>query len=174
MDRKVYISDGEVCLSEYISEKDDLDFYNCWLDEETQKGYNHIMEESFDEFKSKPINNRFIATILRCCDRNPIGIIFVSPETYLPDMAIMIFESYRDFGYGTRAFQLGVKYCFEILRLDKIYAGCYLHNIKSMKILQKCGFIPHPEGDQIEKHHITGEDITQLDYVKYNYLAESL
>ena len=60
MERKVYISDGEVCLSEYISEIDDLDFYNCWLDEETQKGYNYIRDDSFDVFKSKPIRNRFI------------------------------------------------------------------------------------------------------------------
>lgn len=32
-------------------------------------------------------------------------------------------------------------------------------------MLKKCGFIPHPEGNQQEKHFLTGEDITQLDSV---------
>jgi RimJ/RimL family protein N-acetyltransferase len=84
-----------------------------------------------------------------------------------PDLAIIVFKPYRGKGYGTRAFSLGVKYCFDVLSLDYIFAGCYPHNISSMKMLQKCGFQPHPEGNQNEKHYLTGEDIIQLDFIKY-------
>ena len=35
-------------------------------------------------------------------------------------------------------------------------------------MLRKCGFFPHPEGNVIEKHYLTGETITQLDFVKYD------
>ena len=52
--------------------------------------------------------------------------------------------------------------------LDKIFAGCYPHNAASARMLEKCGFIPHPQGNLNEKHYLTGEDITQYDFVRYN------
>ena len=65
-------------------------------------------------------------------------------------------------------FSLGVKYRFETLKLDKIFAGCYADNIASMKMLERCGFQPHPEGNQNEKQYLTGENIIQYDFVIYN------
>ena len=168
MEREVYLSDDVVSLSEYIESEDDLDCYNCWQDEETQSGYNHKSTETFEEFSKGTIKSRFIATIIRLSDNISIGSIFLSSEDTPPDLAIMIYKPYREKGYGTRAFSLGVKYCFEILALDYIYAGCYPHNIPSMKMLKKCGFQPHPEGNQKEKHYLTGEEITQLDFIKTN------
>lgn len=47
MNRKIYLSDEFVSLSEYIDSEDDLDCYNCWQDEDTQSGYNHKFTESF-------------------------------------------------------------------------------------------------------------------------------
>ena len=81
------------------------------------------------------------------------------------DMSINIFKPYRNQGFGTMAFTLGAKYCFDILGLEKIYAGCYPDNIRSLKMLEKCGFIPRPEGNIQEKHYITGEPVTQFDFV---------
>ena len=172
MNRKTYITDLVISLCEYIESEDDLDLYNCWQDKDTQSGYNHKPAESFEEFSKGAIKSRFIATIVRLSDLVSIGSIFVSPENTPPDLAIMIYKPYRGKGYGTRAFSLGVKYCFEVLLLDYIYAGCYPNNISSLKMLHKCGFRPHPEGNQEEKHYLTGEDITQLDYVKYKLKAD--
>lgn len=117
MDRKIFINDKILSLAEYIK-ADDIDFYNNWMDVETQNGYN--------------------------------------------------FKQYRNRGYGTQAFLLGIRYCFEELKLDKIYAGCYPHNKTSYKMLMKCGFTPNPSGNIEEKHYLTGEPLTQFDYVLYN------
>ena len=88
-------------------------------------------------------------------------------DLQLPDLSIRIFKPYRNQGFGSMAFALGAKYCFDILGYEKIYAGCYPDNIKSMRMLEKCGFVPHPEGNIAEKHYITGEPFTQLDFVLY-------
>jgi len=77
----------------------------------------------------------------------------------------MIFKPYRHMRYGTAAFKLGVKYSFEVLNLNTIYAGCYPDNKSSRKMIENCGFIPNPAGDIDEKHYITDEDIIQHDFV---------
>ena len=168
MDRKIYIGNSRLSLSEYIHEIDDIEKYNCWQEPETQKGYNYIRTETFEEFRDKPIRSRFLATVIRCSDDARMGSIFLSPVNTLPDLAIMIYKPYRGQGYGTMAFSLGIQYCFENLKLDRIFAGCYEDNLASMKMLKKCGFLPHPEGNQREKHYLTGKDIIQFDFVKYN------
>ena len=166
--RKQYIADGKIALCEYLPEADDRDCYDCWRDGETQYGYNYKMELTYDEYIAKPARSRFIATIIRLEDCVCVGSIFVSPEGCEPDLAIMIYPAYRGKGIGTVAFSLGVKYCFDTLGLNYVYAGCYEGNIKSSKMLEKCGFIPHHEGNVNEKHFLTGEDIIQYDFVKYN------
>ena len=168
MDRAIYRSDGVISLCEYIDAMDDIDCYRCWQDEETQQGYNHETTETFDEFAQGSIRSRFMATVVRNADRANVGVIFLSSEGTLPDLAIMIYRPYRKKGYATRAFSLGVAYCFDAFKLDRIYAGCYPHNAASLKMLRRCGFQPHPEGNQQEKHFRTGEDITQMDFVITN------
>jgi len=168
MSRNKYLSDGEINLCEYIPLIDDPDLYNCWQDKETQNGYNHKPNESFEGFTHGSFKARFTATIIRLSDNVPVGAVFLSPEGTEPDLAIMIYKPYRGMGYGSRAFLMGAQYCFDALSLECIYAGCYPHNAVSLKMLKKCGFRPYPAGNQSEKHHITGEEITQLDFVKYN------
>lgn len=167
MERKIYITDGFVALCEYRKETDDMDFYHCWKDQDTEKGYNLIRTETFEEFANHSIRSRFIATVVRCSDNACVGIIFVSPDHTLPDLAIMLYPPYRGQGYGTADFSLGVQYCFETLKVDRLHAGCYESNTASMAMLKKCGFQPHPEGNVNEKHYLTGEDIVQYDFVRY-------
>jgi RimJ/RimL family protein N-acetyltransferase len=168
MERKIYISNGYLSLAEYIKESDDIDTYNCWSDPETQRGYNYKFTSTFDEYKNKPHRSRFLATIIRCSDNAKIGSIFLSPENTLPDLAIMLYKQYRGQGYGTTAFTLGTQYCFEVLKLYFLNAGCYESNHASMKMLKKCGFQPHPEGNLTETHYLSGKTITQLDFIKQN------
>ncbi len=168
VNRKICITNDTLSLSEYIADLDDIDQYNCWLDLETQTGYNHMFTGTFEEFRKGEIKSRFTATITRCADNACMGSVFVSPENGLPDLAIMMYKPYRNQGFGTMAFSLGVKYCFETLKLDKIFAGCYEDNVASMKMLKKCGFQSNSEGNQKEKHYLTGENIIQYDFVIYN------
>lgn len=165
MDRKIYITNGIVSLAEYIDALDDLDNYNCWQDPQTQKGYNYRETRTIEAFRSGVVRSRFIATILKCADHVCIGSIFVSPVDSPPDLAIKLYQPFRNQGYGTMAFSLGIRYCFEFLKLDEVYAGCYEDNVASMKMIPKCGLQPHPEGNQIDKHYLTGEDRLQYDFV---------
>jgi len=166
MDREIYISGGAVSLAEYLP-ADARDCYDCWLDPDVQSGYNYAIKQTFKEFADMKPKGRFFAVIVENETGNAAGVIGLSPEGSPPDLAIRLFRPYRGKGYGTEAFLLGIAYCFDALKLDKIYAGCYQHNAASLKMLAKCGFEPHPEGNVNEKHYLTGEPLVQYDYVLY-------
>ena len=161
--RKIYLSDEMVALAEY-SPEDNPALYACWCDPDTEKGYNHRDTETYEEYCAWERPPGWNAIILRLRDETPVGAVgFVSENS---DLSIMIYPAFRGMGYGTRAFALGARYCAETLGLEKIYAGCYPDNKASIKMLERCGFAPHPEGNMQETHYLTGEPITQLDFVK--------
>lgn len=166
MTRNIYTTNAELSLAEYCPAIDDKLHYECWQDPATQDGYNYKMHDSFEEFCSRPIRSRLLAVIIRNTDNTPLGIVSLSPEGSPPDLAIMLYKPYRGKGYGRNAFDLAAKYCMETFELECIYAGCYETNVISQKMLKSCGFIPFPEGDSHEKHYLTGEPITQHDYVR--------
>ena len=164
--RKIFMQNDMISLAEHLPE-DDLDCYNDWLDKETQKGYNHEFDQTFEEYCNQEFVPLFDAAIILNKNNKLIGSIGISTENplELPDMSIRIFKPYKNQGFGTTAFKLGAKYCFDILGFEKIYAGCYPDNIKSMRMLEKCGFVPHPGGNIQGEHYLTGEPVTQLDFV---------
>jgi Acetyltransferases, including N-acetylases of ribosomal proteins len=164
MERKIYISNGIISLTEYLP-CDDKYSYNDWLDIETQKGYNFRFNESYENFRRQEVKQRFLASIIHNKNNLLIGEIGISPINTIPDLAIRIYKPFRMQGYGTIAFMLGTQYAIENLNIGEIHAGCYQDNIGSLKMLQKCGYIPYPEGNQKEKHFISNEDIMQLDYI---------
>lgn len=167
-ERQIYIENDRIALAEYIDAVDDRACYDCWLDEETEAGYNSRMTDTFEEFSASPKRSRFRAAIVRKTDGAVVGVVFVSPPHVLPDLAIMIYRSYREQGIGTSAFALAADYCFDVLGVTELYAGCYEGNVRSRKMLAACGFVPHPEGNCSETHYLTGEPIVQYDYVRRN------
>lgn len=171
MNRKIYIANQDVSLAEYCPSIDNSDYYACWQDPDTRNGYNHQMSCSPEEFNSRPIRSRFLAVILCNKNKESIGIVSLSPESSLPDLAIMLYRPYRGKGYGTSAFALAAKYCLETFHLECLYAGCYESNTASRKMLKACGFVPHPEGNCHETHYLTGEPVIQYDFVLYRMPA---
>ena len=168
MDRKIWIANDILSLVEYIPQIDGVNEYECWQDKATQEGYNFKLEETLEEFQSRPIKSRFIAIIQRNSDSACIGLVSVSPEGSLPDLAIMLYKPFRYHGYGTIAFSLAIKYCFHVLKINQLYAGCYESNVVSQKMITKCGFQPNPQGNLLKKHYLTGEPIMQFDFVITN------
>ena len=164
MNRKLHISDGVIGLYDYIAATDDIESYQCWQDEDTNRGYNHKFDKTYEEYQNRNVNSRFTFTIIRHSDNARIGNIFLSGGD-MPDLAIIIYKPYRCLGYGTAAFKLGIRYSFDTLNLDSIYAGCYPDNKISRKMITGCGFIPHPDGNIDETHYITGEPIIQYDFI---------
>ena len=163
MNRKKYIENDRIYLAECIK-SDYKILYDSWHDNDTVWGYNYKLPYSFDEYCEKHKNaENWGAAIIRHEDNEIIGRIGLSAG--LPDLTITVFKPHIKQGYGTMAFMLGVKYCFEELKLDKVYAGCFKDNIPSKKMIERCGFKPNPEGNEIEPHIFTGEDRLQLDFV---------
>ena len=168
MSREKYIENSVICLAECIKSDYTL-LYESWNEEDTVRGYNYKLPYTFDEYCEKcETNNNWNAIIIRLEDNKIIGRIGLSAG--LPDLTITIFKPYRNQKYGAMAFSLGIKYCFEILKLDKIYAGCYEDNISSRRMIERCGFKPNPDGNIIEPHIFTGDNRLQLDFVIENIL----
>ena len=169
-DRKIYVKNDVISLAECLPE-DYRDLYDGWLDEEVQRGYNHRFNQTFEEYVKQNSEREKSNLVSNCAvilngNNKLIGSVGVAMFPDAPnDMSIRIFKPYRSQGYGSMAFMLGVKYCFDVLNLDKIYAGSYPDNIRSIKMIEKCGFIPNPEGNINEEHYITGEPVTQLDFI---------
>lgn len=165
MNRKVYTANEKLSLVEYCPMMDDKSYSECWQDPATQDGYNYKMCDSLEAFCERPTRSRLLAVIIRNEDDEPLGIVSLSPEGSPPDLAIMLYKPYRGQRYGTNAFSLAAKYCLESFGFECLYAGCYETNKISRKMLQSCGFVPNPNGDSHETHYLTGEPITQHDYV---------
>ena len=162
--RVSYISNEILSLVEY-SESDDRSLYEDWLDPDTQKGYNGVHVTTFEDFRAREIRQRFFAMIRLDSTGEIIGAVGISPPETIPDLAIWVFEPYRRKGYGTSAFALATKYTVEELKINELHAGAYPDNTGSLKMLAKCGYVPFPAGNVPEKHHITGEDIVQMDFI---------
>ena len=166
MTRRKYIENDVLCLAEFI-EEDYKTLFDSWNEYDIMLGYNYKLPYTFDEYSKQCRDSaNWSAVIIRLEDNKVIGRIGISAG--LPDLTITVFQNYRNKKYGTTAFSLGIKYCFETLKLNKVYAGCYEDNFSSRKMIERCGFIPNPDGNILEKNIFTGEDKLQLDFVIEN------
>ena len=57
--------------------------------------------------------------------------------------------------FEDRFLGMNSRFCLDVL----------LYAMGSLKMLERCGYIPYPIGNVPEKHYITGEDIVQMDFV---------
>ena len=114
MEREIYVGSDILSLVEYLSE-DDMDSYNNWLEPETQSCFNFAFRDTFEDYVTRVIKQRFWASIRLNESEIIIGTIGLSPESSPPDLAIWIYKPYRNQGYGTKAFSLGVRFCFDTL-----------------------------------------------------------
>lgn len=161
----MYIIENEkIALTPY-THQDDYDMHLCWKDVQTQKGYNFIFNQPFEEFKKTDINRfKFWVTVIDKIINERVGTLRLGLDEECPDLAIWIYPQYRNKGYGTNSFRLALKYIFENYHYQQIAAGCYCDNIYSLKMLDKIGFVRFPEGDEIEPNCFTGEETTQLSF----------
>lgn len=161
----MYIIENEkIGLKQYTCD-DEYDMYMCWQDIDTQKGYNFILTESFDEFKDDDISKfKFWVVIEDKITKEKVGVIRLGLDEKCPDLAIWIYPQYRNQGYGTNAFKLALSYIFNNFHYQEISAGCYEDNIYSIKMLENIGFIRYPEGDEKETNIFANKETTQLEY----------
>ena len=173
MERKIFIEDTKLSLVQYTRD-DDIDFYNCGRDIDTQKGFNYKRSDKPEiqdissqfPFTQNIEDYPFWAAIFSKENKKFIGVVRLSPPPYNDcDLAIWIYKPYRYMGFGTRAFYLGTKYCFENLGIEVVGAGCYENNTASQKMLKKIGFIRDKQNDSHETDAFTGEPIIQEAFI---------
>ncbi|MBE6606982.1 MAG: GNAT family N-acetyltransferase [Ruminococcaceae bacterium] len=158
------IENDELGLTPY-THNDDYDMYMCWQDIHTQKGYNIVFEQTFDEFKTIEINRfKFWVTVVDKNSNKKVGTLRLGLDEKCPDLAIWIYPKYRNKGYATNAFKLAIDYIFQNFNYKEISAGCYYDNIYSLKMLEKVGFVRYPVGDTKEIDCFTGNETVQLEF----------
>lgn len=159
------IENDRIGLAQYTHD-DDADMFECWQDIDTQKGYNGIFNQTFDEFKEFDIERfKFWVTITDKKTNEKVGVLRLGLNEICPDLAIWIYPKYRKKGYGTQSFPLALRYIFDYYHYPEISAGCYEDNTGSLKMLNKVGFVRYPIGDEIEENPFTGEKTTQLKFI---------
>ena len=152
------MEDSHIGLTPY-THNDDEDMFSCWLDMDTQKGYNCTYEQALEGFRHFEIE-RFpfwVTVVDKNLDRR-VGSLRLGLDETCPDLAIWIYPQYRHRGYGIRSFALALKYIFGSCQYSEIAAGCFEDNLYSMKIIKKLGFFHYPDGDIVEKDCFTGQD----------------
>lgn len=161
----MYIIEKEdMALMPYTHE-DDYDMYLCWKDTQTQKGYNYIFDQPFEEFEATDIRCfKFWVTVIDKKLNEHIGVLRLGLDEECPDLAIWIYPQYRNRGYGVKSFKLALEYIFKNYHYQEISAGCYCDNVYSLKMLKKVGFVRFPDGDIKESNCFTGEETTQLSF----------
>ncbi|NLD87813.1 MAG: GNAT family N-acetyltransferase [Clostridiales bacterium] len=168
------IENDLIGLSPY-THADDADMFACWQNIDTQKGYNGIFNQTFNEFKEFNIEQfTFWVTVTDKKTSKKVGVLRLGLDEICPDLAIWIYPRYRNRGYGTQSFALALKYIFEHFPYSEISAGCFEDNISSIKMLTKIGFVRYPDGDVAEKSCFTGETIRQLEFRITSELARDI
>ena len=161
----MFIIENETIGLRRYTHADDRDMYYCWRDIDTQKGYNGIFSETFEEFSAHDIEAfRFwVVAVDRRTGEN-VGVLRLGPDAVCPDLAVWIYPGCRNKGYGTMAFRLALEYIFGTYGYDEISAGCYRDNEYSLRMLKSLGFTRYPDGDEAEVDCFTGEMTVQLEF----------
>lgn len=162
----MYLCENEnIGLMQY-THADDQDMYLCWLNEETQRGFNHKFQMSFTEFTQCDITRfPFWAVIVHKQTQQKIGTLRLGISSGDTDLAIWIYPQYRAQGFGTQAFQLALTYVFSNYKYNAIYAGCYQDNVKSRKMLERIGFSRLFAEDIVEENCFSGEKTVQQVFI---------
>lgn len=152
------IEDAHIGLLPY-THNDDADMFSCWLDIDTQEGYNCKYDQALEGFRRMEIERfPFWVTVVDKKLGRKIGSLRLGLDETCPDLAIWIYPQYRHRGYGAHAFALALKYIFSNYPYPAISAGCFEDNLYSMRIIKKLGFIRYPDGDVVEPDCFTGRD----------------
>jgi RimJ/RimL family protein N-acetyltransferase len=134
-----------------LSEADVTDQYVSWLKDPEINRYlelrrnQHSIESTRDSIRAlNSSSDALLLGIVVKTDHRHIGNIKLgSVDTYhrRADIGLLLGDRGEwGKGYATEAIAAVAAYGFEVLQLEKIWAGCYSENTGSVKAFQKAGF----------------------------------
>jgi len=78
------------------------------------------------------------------------------------DLGYFLLQPYWGQGYATEAAGLILGYCFTVLKLHKVTAGCHAENLASERVMIKCGMMR--EAYRRKQHFLRGEWRDRVEY----------
>ncbi len=167
--KTIILTENDIIQLQQYSEKDHADMYECWQDIDTQKGYNGIFKDTYEDFCKQMTASipefKFWVTVVDKKTGNRMGTLRLGLDEICPDLAIWIYKKYRNQGVGTMAYQLALQYLFATYDYEELSAGCYETNVASQRMLQKIGFMQRVDlENEVETDCFTGNPIVQQEY----------
>lgn len=155
----------------------DLEMFHSWLSDPSVAHYLSwrtrtpeesliILAESLQE-NNNPSRTKFhFAMILNENDAiiGDAGFTVEKRAAYggIADLGYFLLKPYWGKGYATEAARLILRYCFTVLKLHKITAGCDSENRASEKVMIKCGM--KREAYRTKHHFLDGEWRDRAEY----------
>ena len=134
---------------------DDMELY------ENKKNY--IYDEKKVDFlfdmRSSEENSHAFAVMLGGEIIGEVGLRHAGPETGECELSVHLKnDQVKNLGYGTEAERLAVKYAFDELHMDRIFAESLIKNTRSQHVLMKVGFSYTGEEDGFKQYLLKKED----------------
>lgn len=130
--------------SEYVSD------YDMW---DKEYIYN---KEKVDKYYKTKVTDKSRIFFAICHNGKTVGEIqlkYINLEHKYATLSIHFSnDAYKNHGWGTESEQLIIKYAFEELGLNTIYADTVIRNTRSQHVLQKNGFI-HIKDDSVLRYY---------------------
>ncbi|MBI9050219.1 MAG: GNAT family N-acetyltransferase [Anaerolineaceae bacterium] len=155
----------------------DLDVFHAWLSDAVVAKYlswrTYTREESFthlahsiNENNANPRTDYFFALVLNE-NEHIIGEAGFTIQTQtkpggIAELGYFLLQSYWGKGYATEAAKLLIAYCFTVLKLHKVTAGCDVENRASEKVMINCGM--QQEAYRKKQRLLNGEWRDRLEY----------
>ena len=88
-----------------------------------------------------------------------VGLRHADPVTKECELSVhMKNDSVKNKGYGTEAERLGIRYAFEELGMESIFAETNLKNVRSQHIIEKLGFRYSGEEEGFKQYYLKREE----------------
>ena len=161
-------SDAEAMFHNWASDPDNIRFMPYDACKSIEDAYKRI-DEWMSYFEETAPNSAVYAIVLKI-DGEVIGTIDFAEtdrEAKSAEVGYQLGKSWWGFGYTAEALQAVIKYCFETVGLNRLWASYDTRNPNSGKVLQKAGMIY--EGTLRQNIVRRGE---LADSVRYAILAE--
>lgn len=143
------IAGNQVSVREHVPE--DRDAYADWQCDPAVAEFLRWLPKSEDEScqclrdaikqLGTERRNRFFMAVVRHENQEMIGDVGITLcEGGSGHIGWFIRRKYWDRGYASEAAALMIKIGFEVIRLDQLRASCRRENVRSVRVMQKCGF----------------------------------
>ena len=127
-------------------------------------------EKIMDDWNTVPLIHREMLVSLKS-DNKKIGRCAIHIDGDAAMIGWLLFREEWNKGYATEITRALMEYCFNVLKVDRVWALCNPVNTASCKVLEKCGM--HKVADYKNKRKYTKNGVvTYEDEREYELFAE--